>query len=267
MTEALERLQGLLGQRRRLAVAVSGGVDSLTLAWVAGALPGLLLTAVHALSPAVPAAASERVRRHAARAGWSLRLIDAGEYRDPDYRRNPLDRCFFCKKNLYASMRAIGEPTLASGTNLDDLGDYRPGLIAAEQARVWHPYVEAGIDKADVRRIAARLGLSDIAELPAQPCLASRVETGIAIDARDLGFIERVEQAVAALVGPGDIRCRLTASGVALELPAALSQGREEALDRLLLDACRDEGRAYAGRRTYRRGSAFLHAADGQTAA
>ncbi len=139
MTDDLERLRR--GRAERLAVAVSGGVDSLTLAWVAGALPGLSLTAVHATSPAVLPEASHRVRRHAAAAGWDLHILNAGEYTDPDYRRNPINRYFYCKKNLYGRIREIIDAAIASGTNLDDLGDYRLGLIAAETADVWHPYV------------------------------------------------------------------------------------------------------------------------------
>lgn len=267
MTEALAGLKALLGGKERLAVAVSGGVDSLTLAWVAGSLPGLELLAVHAVSPAVPAEATRRVRAHAAKAGWALRLLDAGEYQDPDYRRNPLDRCFFCKSNLYRRIGEITDATIASGTNLDDLGDYRPGLKAAASAEVWHPYVEAGIDKRSLRAIAAGLGLADIASLPAQPCLASRVETGIPIDAADLAFIDQVEQAVTTLVGPGDIRCRIRREGVALELPSLLARDQEAALDRLLRALCAKEKRRYLGRQAYRRGSAFLQNADGLTAA
>ncbi|MEQ8654711.1 MAG: hypothetical protein RIC87_19755 [Kiloniellales bacterium] len=267
MTEALSRLERLLGSKERLAVAVSGGVDSLTLAWVAGRLPGLSLLAVHAVSPAVPPEATRRVQAHADRAGWDLRLLDAGEYRDPDYRSNPVDRCFFCKKNLYRRIGEVTDATIASGTNLDDLGDYRPGLIAAQSADVWHPYVEAGIDKRSLRAIAAGLGLADIASLPAQPCLASRVETGIPIQAADLAFVNAVESAVTALVGAGDIRCRIRREGVGLELPESLSRGHEERLDRMLADLCAAEGRRYLGRQSYRRGSAFLQEADGQTAA
>jgi uncharacterized protein len=111
-----------------------------------------------------------------------------------------------------------------------------------------------------VRKIAARLRLHDIAELPAQPCLASRIETGIAIDARDLAFVARVEDAIARLVGPGDIRCRVTSEGIRLELEPQLLGRMPDAgdrLDRLLTALCATEGRRYAGRSAYRRGSAF----------
>jgi uncharacterized protein len=270
MLDALRRLEGVLDTHRALAIAVSGGVDSLTLAWVAGRLgrPGVQM--VHAVSPAVPTAATDRVRRHARAAGWDLRIVDAGEYDDPDYRRNPVDRCFYCKTSLYSRIRSLTDATIASGTNLDDLGDFRPGLAAAREHAVRHPFVEAGIDKAMVRRIAAHLDLHDIAELPAQPCLASRVETGIAIDARDLAFIGQVEEAVAGVVGPGDIRCRLTSAGVRLELsPALLGRAPDAAdrLDRLVAGLCAAQGRRYAGRRGYRRGSAFLLAQAGPHAA
>ena len=258
---AIERVTREIGALPRLAIAVSGGVDSLTLAHVASRVAGLELHVLHAVSPAVPAAATERVRRHAHSAGWRLSVVDAGEYADPRYRANPVDRCFHCKTNLYARIRRLTDAPIASGTNLDDLGEYRPGLDAARAHGVRHPLVEARIDKAMVRRIATQLRLDDIAELPSQPCLASRVETGIVIDARDLAFIARAEDAVTALLGPGDIRCRLTAGGIRLEVDPALLEAHPdsgERVDSLVAGLCAEEGRFYGGRRVYRRGSAFL---------
>ena len=110
----------------------------------------------HATGPAVPAAARGRVEAHAAKHGWPLALLDAGEQADPRYRANPVDRCYYCKTNLYARIREATPDTIASGTNRDDLDDFRPGLRAAAERDVVHPYVEAGIDKARVYALAAR---------------------------------------------------------------------------------------------------------------
>src|SRR4030095_4933063 len=126
--------------------------------------------------------------QHAARHGWPLVLLDAGEQDDARYRANPIDRCYYCKTNLYARIAEATSDPIASGTNCDDLDDFRPGLRAATEHRVVHPYVDAGIAKAGVYALAAELGLDDLERLPAQPCLASRVETGIVISADDLAF-------------------------------------------------------------------------------
>ena len=100
------RLDAILAEMRRPVVAVSGGVDSLTLAEAAQrAAPGARM--VHARSPAVPAAATERVERLAAERGWALAIVDAGEFADPDYLANPVNRCFFCKTSLYRTMDAV----------------------------------------------------------------------------------------------------------------------------------------------------------------
>ena len=131
----------------------------MTLALLAGRRLGAESAMFHAVSPAVPPEATERVRAFAAREGWRLTVLDAGEFADPAYRANPANRCFYCKTNLYGALAARTDATLLSGTNLDDLGDWRPGLKAAEEHGVRHPFVEAGIDKAGVRAIAASAGL------------------------------------------------------------------------------------------------------------
>jgi uncharacterized protein len=249
------RIDAVLRDLPGLTVAVSGGVDSLTLAHLAARLWGGV-RAVHAVSPAVPPSATARVRTEAAAGGWELLVVEAGEFADPDYLRNPLNRCYFCKSNLYRRIAASVEGPVAAGTNLDDLGEYRPGLAAAAEKGVRHPFVEAGLAKSAVRALARGLGLGGVAELPAQPCLASRVETGIPIDARDLAFVDRVETATRALSGAEDVRCRITAQGVRLELSATPTP---EVVS-LFTALCASEGRAMAGLGPYRRGSAFLGA-------
>lgn len=254
----VDRLLRALERHPRLVVAVSGGVDSMTLAHATQRLTRTRATMAHACGPAVPAAARARVERHAAAHGWDLRLVDAGEQDDPRYRANPVDRCYFCKTNLYARLRATFTDPIASGTNQDDLGDYRPGLRAADEHSVVHPYVEAGIDKAGVYAIAASLGLADLERLPAQPCLASRVETGIAIARDDLAFIDAVEARLAAALGAEAVlRCRVTQAGVVVELEA--QDARATATARAIGEAaCTEAGRRFAGLRPYRKGSAFL---------
>lgn len=255
---AESRLLAALDQYPALAIAVSGGVDSMTLAFLAHRFAAPAVTMVHAVSPAVPASATGRVRAYAGREGWRLAVTGAGEFEDANYRANPVDRCYFCKANLYARIRGLSDAVIASGANLDDLGDYRPGLRAAAERDVVHPYVEAGIDKATVRALARRHGLDDLAELPAQPCLASRVETGIAIDAGDLAFIERVESSLARLVPQGaTLRCRITHGGVVVELGAEAT-AQAEAARAAAAQLCAESGRSFIGVRPYRRGAAFL---------
>jgi len=262
---ALERLVAALDRHDRLAIAVSGGVDSMTLAHVAQRFARARPTMFHATGPAVPAAARGRVEAHAARHGWPLVVLDAGEQADPRYRANPVDRCYYCKSNLYERIRSLTTDPIASGTNRDDLGDYRPGLRAATERDVVHPYVDAAIAKPQVYALARRLGLSDLQRLPAAPCLASRVETGIAIAAADLAFIDAVETRLAqALGGDAVLRCRVTHQGIVIELADAGDAPAAGAAQAIGADACRAAGRDFAGVRPYRRGAAFLHAhADG----
>ncbi|MBM3523852.1 MAG: adenine nucleotide alpha hydrolase, partial [Alphaproteobacteria bacterium] len=227
-------LEAVLDAIGPLAVAVSGGVDSTTLAVLAHRRLGSRARMMHAVSPAVPPEATARVRGLAVAEGWRLEVIDAGEFGDERYRANPADRCFYCKTNLYGAIAARTTATIASGTNRDDLDDWRPGLKAAAEHGVRHPYVEAGIDKAGVRVIARELGLGEIAELPASPCLSSRVETGIAIDPAELALVHAVETLVAERLRAKTVRCRVRRDGLVVELDTAahdaLSAGEREAI-------------------------------------
>ena len=260
---ALEELDQVLRGFNRLAVAVSGGVDSLTLATAAHRVLGEAVTMHHATSPAVPPQATERTRALATAQGWRLDVFDAGEFDDPAYRANPVNRCFFCKINLYGTVARRTSDPIASGTNLDDLGEYRPGLDAAKQHAVRHPFVEAGIDKQTVRALAAELGLGALAELPSAPCLSSRVETGIRIESSVLAMVHAAEMLVADRLAPRTVRCRVRAGGVVIELdeatlstmlPAQATRLQSE-LAGLATAAGLAGPVAFA---TYRTGSAFL---------
>jgi pyridinium-3,5-biscarboxylic acid mononucleotide sulfurtransferase len=242
-----------------VAIAVSGGVDSMTLAYLAHRRRPDRTTMIHAASPAVPAEATARIRRYAANEGWRLLVVDAGETRDPRYVANPHDRCFWCKTNLYATIRARTDEQIASGANLDDLGDYRPGLQAAADHGVRHPWIEAGIGKGEIRRIAAAHGLMDLAELPSSPCLSSRIETGIAVTVGALAAIDRIERAVRASLEPETLRCRLRPFGIEIELDdAALARvDRDEVVGvaQAIMATSRIGGDIRFA--PYRRGSAF----------
>ncbi|NMC48604.1 MAG: adenine nucleotide alpha hydrolase, partial [Desulfovibrio sp.] len=128
-------IQTILAGYGSCVVAVSGGVDSLLLAVAAHWTLGRRAFPVHAASPAVPAADAARIRETARAEGFAVREVDAGQMRDPRYLENPVDRCYHCKSRLYAALigiaREAGAAVIASGTNLDDLSDYRPGLVAA----------------------------------------------------------------------------------------------------------------------------------------
>lgn len=248
------------------AVAVSGGVDSMTLALLAGRRAGADCTMFHAVSPAVPPEATARVRDHAAREGWRLTVLDAGEFDDPVYRANPADRCYYCKTNLYGALAARTDATLLSGTNLDDLDDWRPGLKAAAAHGVRHPFVEARIDKAEVRAIAASLGFDDLARLPAAPCLSSRIETGLRVEADELAAVHAAEHYLARQLRPETVRCRRRRTGIVIELDGptldALGASRRAALGAAVAGMFETDGAARPVRfAPYRTGSAFLRPA------
>ena len=261
--QALGKLESILRTLGPVAVAVSGGVDSLTLATVAHrTLPGDV-EMFHAVSPAVPKEATDRVRALAAGAGWILTVVDAGEFGDTNYRSNPVNRCFFCKTNLYGALVPLTRAQIVAGTNLDDLGEYRPGLDAAKNHGVRHPFVEAGIDKKTVRAIARDLGLGEVAELPSAPCLSSRIETGIAIDPAMLTLVHAAERLVSKTLSPRTVRCRVRAQGVVIELDqqdlAALDGAKRETLRDEIGELFRNGGFEYpVSLAPYRTGSAFL---------
>ena len=264
--DATTRLLAALHDCGEVAIAVSGGVDSLTLAAFAHRHLGERAVMVHAVSPAVPNEATERVKSLAEERGARLALIDAGEFADEAYRSNPLNRCYFCKSHLYDAIRRRFDLTLLSGSNLDDLSDFRPGLTAAAERGVRHPFVEAGLTKARVRELARHLGLGAVAELPAAPCLSSRVETGIRIEASVLALVDALEAELRHAVSPRTVRCRVRQRGVIVEMDEASlnawpAEARLEWTGRIAARARAAGLKGGVGFEVYRQGSAFLRPA------
>lgn len=211
-------LQRVLERTGAVAVAVSGGIDSMTLAAVAHHVYGADMIAVHAVSPAVPPRSTALVKRYAKRLDWPLQIVDAAEFEDPKYLANPVNRCFYCKANLYAKIASLTELQIVSGTNTDDLADFRPGLKAATAYGVCHPYVEAGISKKSIRKVAKLFGLEDIANIPASPCLSSRLQTGIAVTPTRLRMIDRIEEFITEAMMPNAVRCRVLPTNLEIQL-------------------------------------------------
>ena len=214
----IERLKSILTDIGTLIIAVSGGIDSTLLAVIAGRTLGVNAEMFHAVSPAVPERATQRVREYSHTEDWNLTIANAGEFKDERYILNPINRCYFCKTNLYSYIATQSKRQILSGTNLDDMSDFRPGLKAAEQHAVRHPYVEARISKAEIRSIADFLGLENLAQLPASPCLSSRVQTSIPIDAESLRAIDRIEVAVQERLKAKVVRCRIRERAIEIEL-------------------------------------------------
>lgn len=183
-------------------VAFSGGVDSSLVAALAARSLGDRALAVTAVSPALATGELDGAREVARAIGITHKVITTAELEREGYRRNDRHRCYHCKTELYEHLSALAVrrryAAVLSGANADDLGDWRPGLQAAREHHVRHPLVEAGVGKAEVRRLAAELGIPS-AEKPASPCLASRIPYGTAVDPATLTQIDRAELALKGL--------------------------------------------------------------------
>ena len=262
----IARITALLAEMREISVAVSGGIDSVTLAMLATQTPNVSVQMYHAVSPAVPSQATDRVKQLARDYGWNLKILDAHEFADEDYLSNPVNRCFYCKTNLYKAISIVTEEVILSGANVDDLSDYRPGLDAAKNAQVRHPFVETHTDKEMVRAIAKYIGLGELSELAASPCLSSRVETGIRIDPELLPLINESERLIKQFVSPEPktVRCRLRATGIVIELDGGslsiLTTQEERSLKGLINEVFEKRGYRYSvSFEAYKLGSAFIH--------
>jgi uncharacterized protein len=220
-----DRLLELLASYGSCAVAYSGGVDSAVVAKAAQIALGDSAVAVTGVSASLAAGELEQAAALAREIGIRHEVLDTDELANPAYTANAPDRCFHCKTELFTQLATLvgrlGVKEIASGTNVDDLGDYRPGLAAAAAYGVRQPLADCGITKSDVRALAAAWGLP-VADKPASPCLSSRVAYGETVTPERLKMIDGAEQIIRAL-GVSVCRVRYLAGGVArVEVPADL---------------------------------------------
>jgi uncharacterized protein len=191
------RLQRILRDLESVAVAFSAGVDSTLILKVAiDALGPRKVVAVTGRSDSLARAEFEEACTLAANLGAEHFVLDTDEFENPDYVSNPTDRCYFCKTTLYTHLAKFiaerGLNAIVNGINVDDLGDYRPGIEAAREHGVRCPAAETGLTKADVRELSRRLGLPTH-DKPASPCLSSRVQYGEHITPQKLRMVEAAE--------------------------------------------------------------------------
>jgi pyridinium-3,5-biscarboxylic acid mononucleotide sulfurtransferase len=197
-----ERLKEIIAGYGSAIVAFSAGIDSSLVAYVAGQVLGRKALAITSGSLSLKRKDLELSKELAQAWGLSHQIVMTDEIAKADYRANPVNRCYHCKTSLYTLLSHVANrdqyAVVLNGTNLDDLGDHRPGLIAAEDHQVRSPLVEAGFHKSDVRALARRLGLQN-AEKPQAACLSSRFPYGTAITETLLEQVERSEDLLADL--------------------------------------------------------------------
>jgi uncharacterized protein len=208
--EKLERLRALFRELDSVIVAYSGGLDSAFVLSVASSVLGDKALGLTAVSPSLPEHERQDAEQIAKAIGARHELVASHEIHNPSYASNPADRCFHCKSELDTlterRKHELGFAHVVNGTNLDDLGDYRPGLEAAKRAGVRSPLVEIGLHKTEVRELAHGLGLS-FWDKPAAACLSSRIPYGTAVTPERLSQIERLEDALRQL-GLRQVRVR-----------------------------------------------------------
>jgi uncharacterized protein len=218
MRKKLEALRRKIGGKEKLLVAFSGGVDSGLLLKVASDVLGKeRVLAVTVDSELFPQRELEQVKSFLTHTGIIHKIVQFPWQNNDDFVKNPHNRCYYCKRDFARLLKAIaaeeGIKTIAEGVTVSDFGEFRPGLAAAEEEGVWHPLVEVGITKYEVRQIAKEIGLP-FWDKPSSPCLATRVEYGERLTTEKLKMIEAAEDFLKGL-GFKQLRVRLHHGGQA----------------------------------------------------
>lgn len=211
-TEAkFNKLKEDLSSGKSLAIAYSGGVDSSLLSAVAVEILGENVLGIFLNSPLIPNREYNNAVETAAEIGLRLKVIDFDPFLVEGLSSNPKNRCYICKSHIAGKIKEFLKnydiTEIADGQNVSDLGEYRPGIKASDEAGILHPFIKAGINKDEIREIARELGLSS-ADKPSSACLASRIPYGDEINPKKLGMVERAEDILFSL-GFNNFRVRL----------------------------------------------------------
>jgi uncharacterized protein len=218
-----EKLDEIIAGYSSVLVAYSGGVDSTLLAHLATEILGPEnVRCVLLKSPLIPATDIEEARKNAEGLGLSYEAVQYPVFDNEDFRANPKERCYLCKKGSAKILRKRAEKagikTIADGVNLSDMREYRPGIAASDEEGVVHPFIEAGIEKEDIRSIAKEAGLS-IWNKPSAACLASRIPYNEQLTEKKLEMIGSAEGLLKSL-GFHIVRVRMHGDIARIEIPS-----------------------------------------------
>ncbi len=243
LTNKLEELKCFIKEKGKdgVVIAFSGGVDSSTLAAVTHEVLGERAVAVTAQSPTYTTEELKEAKKIAADIGIKLYVAETNELENPDFNKNPENRCYYCKKELLQTLvefaHELGFKAVFEGTNFSDLSDHRPGFKAVQEFKgVFSPWKVNEFTKDEIRQVAKRMGLS-VHDKPALACLASRIPFNEKITAEKLSRIDRAEQAIKEILPVKQLRVRDHNGLARIEIP---KEQRElffdaEVLDRVVL--------------------------------
>lgn len=230
----LAEIKKKISENERLLIAFSGGVDSGLLAKIAADILGNRAMSVILDSETMPRSELRNALDLASTLGLNCETVKFSILQDEEFIKNPGDRCYFCKKRSAQVLKEIaareGIVRIADGVNLSDYDDIRPGIRACDEEGIWHPFVEAGITKEEIREIAREMGLP-FWNKPSSACLSSRIPYGEMISKENLGMVEEAEDYLKSL-GFGQLRVRAHGRIARIEVPKedgerALSLGED----------------------------------------